>query len=159
MNWHSVTYYSRNMLLAERKYKTQNAELLALIEAFKTWRYYLKRAVNTIFVLTNHNNPKKFMETTCLSGKQIQLTQELSPSDFKIDYCPGTKNLADALSWNVIDKHVEKRFVEQNRKNRTSCNALYHITITLCSTPIVKQLHNQQCVMRKTALEGIVSKC
>ena len=34
--WYLVAYFSRKMILAETRYKTHNAELLAIIEAFKT---------------------------------------------------------------------------------------------------------------------------
>ncbi len=92
MNWHPVAYYSRKMLPAERNYETHNAELLAIVEAFKTSCHYVKGEAHTIFVLTDHNNLKKFIETTRLSGRQIQWAQELSRYDFKIDYCLGIKN-------------------------------------------------------------------
>ena len=64
MNWHPVAYYLRKMLPAERNYETHDAELLAIVEGFKTWRHYLEGAAHTILVLTDHNNLKKFMETT-----------------------------------------------------------------------------------------------
>ena len=40
--WHPVTYFSRKMILAETGYETYDGELLAIIEAFKTWRHYLE---------------------------------------------------------------------------------------------------------------------
>ena len=104
------------MLSAERNYETHDAELLAIVEDFKTWRHYLEGATHTILVLTDHNNLKKFMETTRLSGRQIRWAQELSRYDFKIDYRPGTKNPADALSRPLTDEDAEKELVEQNRK-------------------------------------------
>lgn len=116
MNWHPVAYYSRKMLPAERNYETHDAELLAIVEGFKTWRHYLEGAVHTVLVLTDHNNLKKFMETTRLSGRQIRWAQELSRYDFKIDYRPGTKNPADALSRPLADEDAEKELVEQNRR-------------------------------------------
>lgn len=36
-HWHSVAYYSRKMIPAERNYETHDAELLAIVEAFKHW--------------------------------------------------------------------------------------------------------------------------
>ena len=97
-NWYLVAYYSRKIAPAERNYETHDAELLVIVEGFRTWRHYLKGATHTILVLTDHNNLKKFMKTTCLSGRQIQWAQELLCYDFKIDYRLGSKNLADALS-------------------------------------------------------------
>ena len=56
---------------AEWNYETHDAELVAIIEGFRTWCYYLKGATHIILVVTNYNNLKKFMETTRLSGRQI----------------------------------------------------------------------------------------
>lgn len=48
MNWHPVAYYSRKMLPVERNYETHDAELLAIVEGFKTYRHYLEGAAHTI---------------------------------------------------------------------------------------------------------------
>lgn len=80
------------MLPAERNYETHDTELLATVEGFETWRHYLDGAAYTIFVLTDHNNLKKFIKTTRLSGWQIQQAQELLWYDFKIDYCLKSKS-------------------------------------------------------------------
>ena len=116
MNWHSVAYYSLKMLPAERHYETHDAEILAIVETFKTWHHYLEGAAYTIFVLTDHKNLKKFIETTRLSGRQIRWSQKLSRYDFKIDYRPGTKIPADVLSRPFTDKDTEKKLVEENHK-------------------------------------------
>ena len=54
--WHPVAYFSRKMIPAETQYKIQDVELLAIVEAFKTWRHYLEGCKHKVFVLTNHNN-------------------------------------------------------------------------------------------------------
>ena len=111
-NCHPIAYYLRKMLPDERNYETRNAELLAIVENFKTWSHYLKGAAYTILVFIDHINLKKFMETTCLNGQQIWWAQELSQYDFKINYRARNKNLADALSRPLTDKDVEKVMVE-----------------------------------------------
>lgn len=116
MTWHSVAYYSHNILPVELNYKTHDAELLAIVEGFKIWRHYLEGTAHTILVLTDHNNLKKFIKTTFLSSRQIWWAQELSQYDFKIDYCPESKNRADVLSRPLTEKDVNKEFVKQNRK-------------------------------------------
>ncbi len=72
MNWHPVAYYSCKMLPGIQNYEAHDAELSAIVEAFKTWRHYLEGAAYTILVVTDHNNLKKFRDTTCLSGGQIR---------------------------------------------------------------------------------------
>ena len=37
--WYPIAYFSRKKIPAETRYKTYNAELLAIVEAFKTWHY------------------------------------------------------------------------------------------------------------------------
>ena len=69
--WHSVAYYSQKMILAETRYETHNGELLAIVEAFKTWRHYLEGCKHKVFILTNHNNLRCFMETKSLSFCQV----------------------------------------------------------------------------------------
>ena len=40
--WHPVAFFSQKMIPAETRYETHNGELLAIVEAFKTWRHYLE---------------------------------------------------------------------------------------------------------------------
>ena len=40
--WYPVAFISRRMILVETRYKTHDGELLAIIEAFKSWRHYLE---------------------------------------------------------------------------------------------------------------------
>ncbi len=112
MNWHHIAYYSGKMLPVEWNYETHNSELLAIVDTFKTWRHYLKGKTNAILVFTDHNNLKKCMETTRLSGGQIRWAQELSRYYFEIDHCAGTKNPPDALSRPLTDKDTEKELIE-----------------------------------------------
>ena len=69
--WYLVTFFSYKMILAETSYETYNGEFLAIIKAFKTWRYYLKGFQHKVFVLTDHNNLKQFMKRKSLSFRQV----------------------------------------------------------------------------------------
>ena len=40
--WHPAAYYSRKMIPPETRYEMHNAKLLAIIKAFKNWRFYLE---------------------------------------------------------------------------------------------------------------------
>ena len=97
-HWHSIAYYSHKMIPAEWNYKTHNAELLVIVEAFKHWRHYLESSQHKVFVLTDHNNLQKFMDTKRFSDCQVHWAQELSRYNFRIDYCQDTHKPADALS-------------------------------------------------------------
>ncbi len=147
------------MLPSEQNYETHDIELLAMVEAFKTWCHYLKGAKYTIFVFINPNNLKKSMEVACPSGRQITWVQELLRYDFKINYRPEIKNPADVLSRPITDKDAEKWFVKRKRKYWTSCNTLHHRIISPRSMLTIKQLQNQWRVMKKTLFWSIIHKC
>ena len=94
-----MAYFLRKMIPAETWYETHNSELLAIIEAFKTWKYYLESCKHKVLVLTDYNNLRRFMDTKSLSSRQVRWAQELSRYHFRIDYRQGKANgAADALS-------------------------------------------------------------
>ena len=97
--WHPVAFFFRKMIPAETKYETHDGKLLAIVEAFKTWRHYLEGSQHEVLVLIDHNNLCQFIDTRCLSSRQIRWAQELSCYHFQINYCQGKANeAADALS-------------------------------------------------------------
>ena len=69
--WQPMTYYSQKMILAKTRYKTYDDELLAIVEAFKTWQYYLEDCKYQMLVFTNYNNLCCFMEMKSLSFCQV----------------------------------------------------------------------------------------
>ena len=86
------------MISAETRYETHNGELLAIVEAFKTWKYYLESSQHEALVLTDQNNLQQFMNTKSLSSRQVCWAQKLSRYHFQIDYRQGKANgAADAL--------------------------------------------------------------
>lgn len=93
-----------------------DAELLAIVDDFKTWRHYFEGVAHSILVLIDYNNLKKFMETICLSNRQIRWAKELSCYDFKINYRSETKNPANALLQSLTYENAKEELVEQNCK-------------------------------------------
>ena len=86
------------MIPAETRYETNDGEILAIIEAFKTWRHYLEGWKYEVFILKNHNNLRQFMDTKSLNSKQVRWAQKLFWYHFQIDYRKGKANgAADAL--------------------------------------------------------------
>ena len=75
--WHLVAFFSRKMIPAETRYAMHDGELLAIVETFKTWRHYLEGFQHEVFVLTDYNNLRQFMNTKSLSSKQVCWAQEL----------------------------------------------------------------------------------
>ena len=74
------------MIQAEQGYETHDAELLAIVMAFKQWRHYLEGSQYPIEVITDHNNLKYFMTTKELNGRQARWALRLAAFDFMIQY-------------------------------------------------------------------------
>ena len=82
------------MIPAETRYETHDAELLAIIEIFKTWRHYLERSQYEVLVFTDHNNLCRFMKTKSLSSRQVRWAQKLSRYYLQINYRQDKANRA-----------------------------------------------------------------
>ena len=59
------------MILVETQCETYNQELLAIVEAFKTWHHYLECWKFKVFVLINQNILCQFIDINSLSSRQI----------------------------------------------------------------------------------------
>ena len=146
------------MISAETRYETHNGELLAIVEAFKTWRHYLEGCKHKVLVLTDHNNLRHFMDTKSLSSRQVRWAQKLSRYHFRIDYRQGKANgAADALSrYPQRSPEEEETLRAENVKilhrlqsllakvsgflvNSSHLSPLHQVLI--CGTTVLPQLH------------------
>ena len=133
--WHPVAFFSRKMIPAETRYETHDGELLAIVEAFKTWRHYLEGSRHEVLVLTDHNNLRRFMDTKSLSSRQVRWAQKLSRYHFQIDYRQSKANgAADALSW----------YPQRNAEEKDALRA-----------ENVKILHRLQSSLTNASLSGL----
>ncbi len=57
------------MVSAETWYEIYSNELLAIVEAFKTWKNYLEGCKHEVLMLLDHNNLQRFMDTKSLSSR------------------------------------------------------------------------------------------
>ena len=94
--WHPVAFWSRKMQASEINYDTHDAELLAIVEAFKQWRHYLEGSRYPITVMSDHANLRFFMTTKELNRRQARWAEWLRAFDFQIEHHPGKNNPADA---------------------------------------------------------------
>ena len=108
--WHPVAFFSRKMIFAEIWYETHDGELLAIIKAFKIWRYYLESCKHEVLILTDHNNFCRFMDTKSLSSRQVCWAQELSQYHFQINYRQSKVNAAA----NALSRFLQKSQDEEN---------------------------------------------
>ena len=120
--WHPVGYYLKKIIMAETRYETHNAELLAIVKAFKNWRHYLDGCQYEVLVLTDHNNLRLFMHIQSLSSRQVCWAQELSRYHFRIDYDQGKANRAAyALSRYPQRSQSEEEILQAENKRILQC--------------------------------------
>src|SRR5258706_3691568 len=86
---HPIAFYSCTLHSAELNYNTHNKELLAIFEAFKTWRHYLKSPIHTINVVTDHKHLEYFTTTKTLSHRQARWSKYLSSFNMVVCFRPG----------------------------------------------------------------------
>ncbi len=94
-----TAYYSRKMTEPESNYDIHDKELLAIVEALRTWRVYLEGAKHPVQIYTDHKNLLYWTTTKELNRRQVRWSETLAMYDFKITHVRGTENgRADALS-------------------------------------------------------------
>ena len=77
------------MAPAECIYDVHDKELLAIVQALKEWRQYLRGSGQHFSVLTDHNTLTRFTTTKELTDQQIRWSEVLSGFDFKIEFRTG----------------------------------------------------------------------
>ena len=147
--WHPVAFFSRKMILAETRYETHDGELLAIVEAFKTWRHYLEGCKHEVLVLTDHNNLRRFMDTKSLSSRQVRWAQELSWYYFQIDYCQGKANAtADALL------KFSKKSQDEEKELRAETSRILHRLQNLLTSASLASLSSRPSHLHQVFICG-----
>src|SRR5437868_107499 len=81
-----VAFHSRKFTPAELNYDIHDKELLAIVDAFQTWRVYLEGAEHQVMVYSDHKNLLAFTTTKMLNRRQTRWSELLSAYNFKIVY-------------------------------------------------------------------------
>ncbi len=81
---HSVTFYSKSMILAECNYHIYNKKLLVIIWCFKHWRLKLECTELLIQIFINHQTLKIFMKNKQLTWRQVNYLDILFEFNFQI---------------------------------------------------------------------------
>ncbi len=106
-----VTFFSHSLQSAEHNYDTHNKELLAIFEAFKSWRHFLEGAATTIDTVMDHKNLEYFTTSKKLTCCQARWSEFLSQFNLRICFRPGRLgSKPDALThrWDVYtDNEVD----------------------------------------------------
>ena len=116
--WSPIAYRSKTMAPAACNYDIYDKELLAIVQALKEWRRYLRGSGQHFRVLTDHNNLIRFTTTKELTDRQIRWSKVLSGFDFKIKFQPGKEGgKPDALTRRKADMPQEgdERLIQKER--------------------------------------------
>ena len=117
---HPVAFHSRTLSGAELNYDTHDKELLAIFEAFKTWRHYLEGSATPIDVVTDHKNLEYFSTSKILTRRQARWSEYLSQFNLVIRFRPGKLGAKpDALTrrWDVYPKEGDSDYSVINPHN------------------------------------------
>jgi len=117
---HSVAYHSWTFTPPELNYDTHDKELLAIFEAFKTWRHFLEGSSTLIDVVTDHKNLEYVSTTKLLARRQACWSEFLSQFNLVIRFCPGclgTKSDALTRRWDVYPKGGNSNYASVNPHN------------------------------------------
>jgi len=104
---HPVAFHSQSLQAAELNYDIHNKELLAIVEAFKKWRYYLEGTATPVEVITDHKNLTYFCSSKSLTRRQARWSEYLSQFNFSIKFRPGRlEKKPDALTchWDIYNQ-------------------------------------------------------
>ena len=91
---HPIAVHSCTFTPPELNYDVHDKELLAIFEAFKIWRHYLKGSPTPIDVVTDHKNLEYFSTTKLLTHHQVRWSEFLCQFNLTIRFhpsCLGTK--------------------------------------------------------------------
>ena len=96
---HPLGFPSRKLNSTERNYEIHDTELLAIMEAFNEWKRYHWGGEEPVTVYTDHQNVQSIITKKVWNQRKIRWAQELTNSNFKIVYRPGSRGgKPDALS-------------------------------------------------------------
>ncbi len=83
---HPVTFFSCSLQSMEHNYNTHNKELLAIFEAFKSWRHFLEGVAATIDTVMDHKNLEYFTTSKKLTHCQARWSEFLSQFNLRIHF-------------------------------------------------------------------------
>jgi hypothetical protein len=98
---HPIAFHSRTLQAAELNYDTHDKELLAIVDAMKTFRHYVTSVPpdEPLKIYSDHRNLVRFMSVLTLSRRQYRWRETLSEYNFEIVHRQGKLNeKADILS-------------------------------------------------------------
>ena len=175
--WYPYSYLSQSFIPAKRNYNIYDQELLAIIQALKSWQYYLHGSPFPIQVFTNHKNLPYFRQAQKLNRHQARWLLDLADFDLKIVHVPGKLFARPDILFHCSDLHLDN---SDNFETVLLLDSLFvnlidiilhsHISSTSSTNPLILQ-HLQSslepsipaafhsCLSNWQVSEGILTYC
>ncbi|KIN97850.1 hypothetical protein M404DRAFT_78300, partial [Pisolithus tinctorius Marx 270] len=134
---HPVAFYSWTLTAPELNYDTHDKELLAIFEAFRTWRHYLEGSASPVDVVTDHKNLEYFSTSKVLTCRQAHWSEFLSQFNMIIRFRPGKlRAKPDALTrrWDVYPKEGDSGYARVNPQNLRPVFTQEQLAVSLRAT-------------------------
>ena len=155
---HSVTFFSKKMILVECNYEIYDKKLLAIIRCLEHWRFELEDIDEFVEIYIDHKSLKIFMTSKKLTSRQVRWVEILIDYNIKIQYQFEVKNVkVDALT-----RMLEFRSIENDeRKLYRKQILLSSSRLQLCSIDAQNDLYervmqvnreNENCISHRQAL-------
>ncbi|RVW62500.1 Retrovirus-related Pol polyprotein from transposon 17.6 [Vitis vinifera] len=107
-----IAYMSRALGVTKRSWSIYAKEMLAIVEAIRTWRPYILG--RKFFIRTDQRSLKYFLEQRVATSEQQKWVAKLLGYDYEIIYRPGKENsAADALSRRPNSPFLNPIFISQ----------------------------------------------
>ena len=107
-----IAYMSRALGVTKRSWSIYAKEMLAIVEAIRTWRPYILG--RKFFIRTDQRSLKYFLEQRVATSEQQKWVAKLLGYDYEIIYRPGKENsAADALSRRPNSPLLNPIFISQ----------------------------------------------
>jgi len=132
-----IMFYSHTLTAPKLNYDTHDKELLAIFEAFKSWRHYLEGPAFPIDIVTDHKNLEYFSTSKVLTRRQARWSEYLSSFNLIIRFRPGKLGAKpDALTrhWDVYPKEGDRGFTQVNPQNLRPVFTAEQLTDSLRAT-------------------------
>ena len=107
-----IAFMIRALGITKQSWSTYAKEMLAIVQAIRTWRPYLLG--RKFYIQTDQRSLKYLMEQRIVTPKQQKWVSKLLGYDYEITYKPGRENsIADALSRVIGRPSLNTLFVPQ----------------------------------------------
>ena len=128
-----VAFAGRKLNDAETRYTMTDQEFLGVVFALKQWRCYLQGARHSFTIVTDPNPNVYFSTQPNLSSRQARWSELLQDYDFNWQYRPGSKNVADPVSRQMILSNCILTLKEFGPFEWKEKGTLYGISFSLCN--------------------------